>query len=66
MDQEKLRAALRGQAKVAEKLGVTQQSVSGWVQTGRVPFDKVIAIEALTGIPRHELRPDIYPVESVQ
>jgi DNA-binding transcriptional regulator YdaS (Cro superfamily) len=27
----------------------------------RVPAERVLAIEAATGVPRHELRPDIYP-----
>jgi DNA-binding transcriptional regulator YdaS (Cro superfamily) len=32
--------------------------------TGRVPAERVLSIEAATGVPRHELRPDLYPLES--
>ena len=31
-----------------------------WRQRGRVPADRVVAIEAATGVPRHRLRPDLY------
>lgn len=43
---------------MAEKLGVTPQAISQWAQT---PVQHVLSIERLTGVPRHELRPDIYP-----
>lgn len=29
----------------------------------RVPAEFVLKVEALTGVSRHELRPDIYPIE---
>jgi hypothetical protein len=29
-----------------------------------LPAEHVLAVEAATGISRHELRPDIYPVQS--
>ena len=38
--------------------GVTPQAISQWV---RVPVGRVLDVERITGIPRHELRPDIYP-----
>lgn len=46
-----------GVAALARGLGIAQPSVSGWT---RIPADRVAAIEALTGIPRIELRPDLY------
>lgn len=50
-----------GKAKdFAAKIGVSPQAISQW---DRVPVDRVLDVEALTGIPRHDLRPDIYPAE---
>lgn len=51
------------QKALAEALGVSTMSVSKWVSTGRIPVDRVLTIEKLTGVPRYELRPDIYPPE---
>lgn len=43
---------------LAKTLQVSPQAISQWV---RVPVTHVLKIEQLTGVPRHELRPDIYP-----
>ncbi|MDN7894521.1 YdaS family helix-turn-helix protein [Burkholderia cepacia] len=56
--------AAGGQSALARKLGCTPQSVSKMCATGRVPAERVLSIEAATGVPRHELRPDLYPLES--
>lgn len=53
-----------GQSALARKLGCTSQAVSKMCATGRVPAERVLPIEAATGVPRHELRPDLYPVEN--
>ncbi|MGY6240563.1 YdaS family helix-turn-helix protein (plasmid) [Burkholderia ambifaria] len=53
-----------GQSALARKLGCTSQAVSKMCSTGRVPAERVIAIEAATGVSRHELRPDLYPLET--
>ena len=60
-----LQAAIRavGTAqKFAEMIGVTPQAVSQW---RRVPALRVLKVEAVSGVSRHDLRPDIYPREEV-
>jgi DNA-binding transcriptional regulator YdaS (Cro superfamily) len=49
-----------GQSKAAEALGLPPANVGMWKLRGRVPADKVLAVEAATGISRHELRADIF------
>lgn len=54
------------QADFAERLGVTQGAVSHWINGRvRVPAERVLDIERATGgkVSRHDLRPDLYPVE---
>ncbi len=46
-----------GVSALSRLIGVSQPAVSGWK---RVPPDRVLAIEAATGIPRTALRPDLY------
>ena len=48
------------QTDLAKALGVTQGAVSQWNQK-RVPAERVLEVERITGIPRHEMRPDLYP-----
>ena len=51
--------AQRGLLKrIADGLGIAQSTVSEWK---RVPAERLPEVEAITGIPRHELRPDIVP-----
>lgn len=50
-----------GLAKLAALLGVRHQSFYSWK---RVPAERVLDIERITGVSRHELRPDLYPVET--
>lgn len=50
-----------GQAGIARLLGVSPQAVSQWVSGLRpVPPRHAIAIEAATGVSRHDLRPDVF------
>ena len=48
-------------ARMANVLGISPQAIRKWERAGRVPAERVLQVEASTGIPRHELRPDIYP-----
>lgn len=52
-----------GQTKFGRAIGVSQQRVWNWLSQERVlPADYVLAAERATGVSRHLLRPDIYPV----
>jgi len=51
--------AVGGLAGLAEPLGISMQAVSQWDE---VPPLRVLAVERVSGVPRHELRPDLYPV----
>lgn len=50
-------AAAGGISGLARQLGIAQPSVSNWT---RVPAERVVAVEALTGVRRAVLRPDLY------
>lgn len=52
---------LGGQEQLGAQFNISQAAVSQW---GKIPVERVLDIERLTGIPRHELRPDIYPREA--
>jgi TorA maturation chaperone TorD len=54
--EEAIRAA-GGVGALAQKIGISQPSVSNW---SRVPADRVVSVEAVTGIARDVLRPDLY------
>ena len=51
--------AAGGVAQLARKIGIAQPSVSNW---NKVPAQRVIAVEAATGVSRECLRPDLYSV----
>lgn len=53
---------------LAQRTGrpIRQGHIWAWLHRGqRVPPELVIPIEELTGVSRHELRPDIYPPGSL-
>ncbi len=57
--------AYGGAAALARRLGISRNAISDWRSKQRVPVERVLEIERLTGISRHEIRPDIYPSEPV-
>ncbi len=46
-------------AAMAGRLGVARSTVCKW-ELGKVPAERVPELERVTGIPRHQLRPDLY------
>jgi TorA maturation chaperone TorD len=54
--EEAIRAA-GGVGALAQKIGISQPSVSNW---SRVPAERVVAVESVTGVTRTVLRPDLY------
>jgi DNA-binding transcriptional regulator YdaS (Cro superfamily) len=56
--------AVGGKKKMAEQLSVGPSAISQWLSRGCIPPKYIIAIERVSGVSRHELRPDIYPVEA--
>ena len=51
------------QKKLGILIGASQQRISYWLKTGKVTDGFVLPIETSTGVPRHDIRPDIYPIE---
>lgn len=51
-----------GQSELARICSVSQPSVWGWVnkRDGVVPAEHAAAIEEATGVPRYQLRPDLW------
>ena len=54
--QQAIRAA-GGVTELARRIGISQPSISNW---SRVPAERVLAVEAATGVGRAVLRPDLY------
>ncbi len=48
------------QQNLANQLGIRSASISEWKSRGRIPVERVRSIESVTGISKHELRPDIF------
>lgn len=54
--------AAGGQKPLADKIGTTQSQVWYWLKRAKkgVPAEFAPRVEEVTGISRHELRPDIF------
>jgi TorA maturation chaperone TorD len=53
--------AVGGVTELARRIGISQPSVSNWQ---RVPAERVLSVEAATGVARAILRPDLYGTPS--
>src|SRR4029453_7678498 len=49
--------AVGGVSELARRIGISQPSVSNWA---KVPAERVVVVEAVTGVARTALRPDLY------
>jgi DNA-binding transcriptional regulator YdaS (Cro superfamily) len=59
---EAAKSKVGGASGLAKLLGgITPQAVGQW---RRVPAERTLEVERITGVSRHELRPDLYPVGS--
>jgi DNA-binding transcriptional regulator YdaS (Cro superfamily) len=66
MDSAPLEKAVKiagGQSSLAAKLGIRQSHVWHWLRKSKrgLPAEYVLSVERITGVPRHQLRPDLYP-----
>jgi len=55
--------AAGGLTKLAASLNISKQAVAQWEE---VPPLRVLDVERASGVSRHELRPDLYPVEEAR
>lgn len=58
---EAIRAA-GGVSELARQIGISQPSVSNWL---RIPAERVVSVEAVTGVDRALLRPDLYGTKAM-
>lgn len=55
------KSRIGGAVKLAQIVGITSQAVGQW---RRCPAEYVVVVEKASGIPRHVLRPDVFPNDS--
>jgi DNA-binding transcriptional regulator YdaS (Cro superfamily) len=66
---QKAADAVGGQSELARRLAVergrklTPQAVGDWCRKGRIPPLRVIDVEHVSGVSRHKLAPELYPVD---
>jgi DNA-binding transcriptional regulator YdaS (Cro superfamily) len=60
MDDLKIYLQSHSQAHLGRLMGISQRAVGKWLQAGKVPAERVVELESVTGIPRERLRPDLY------
>ncbi len=48
------------QTMIAKALDLTPQAVSFWVSTKKIPTDRVVELEIATGIPRQQIKPELF------
>jgi DNA-binding transcriptional regulator YdaS (Cro superfamily) len=68
MDQHTIERAIEaggGVNALARALGIHHVSVIRWRHRGRIPAERVRQVSQITGIPAHELRPDLFDAPPV-
>lgn len=55
---QKAAARVGSLSELARRLGIKHPALYKWRE---VPPKRVLALEKISGIPRHEIRPDLYP-----
>lgn len=53
----KIAQSVGGIVALSQRLGLSRGAVSQWRE---VPANRIVEVERLTGVPREELRPDLY------
>lgn len=48
------------QTKIANKLDISPQAVRYWVTSKKIPDNRIVFLESESGIPRAEIRPELY------
>lgn len=43
-----------------ERMGITRQAINKWLRDNKVPYKRLLQVEQATGIPRHELAPELF------
>ena len=49
-----------GMSDMAKELGLTRAAVYSWKKKNKIPAQHILKVEALSGISRYDLAPDIY------
>ena len=57
---DRIVAVVGTQTALARALGVKPQALTKWKNTDRIPANRVLDVERLTGISRYEMRPDVF------
>lgn len=54
-----------GSSELARRCDVRAQAIQYWLKIGKVPAERVLQMEKMVKgeVSRHDLRPDIYPIE---
>lgn len=55
--------AAGGQSELARRVKLTRGAIHRWKLRGKIPAERVLAVEYSTGVSRCLLRPDLYPAE---
>lgn len=53
--------AAGGPQVLAGKLRLSRHAIEKWIAKKRIPPKRVLAVEAESGISRHDLSPELYP-----